>query len=152
METLLRVLQKDFPELTFKAANDFYWSPKEQSVYYTNVNKHQSDIWSLLHETSHGILNHKTFVTDFELLQLELAAWEKAKELAARYDITINTNHIEDCLDTYRDWLHKRSLCPSCSVKSLQEDANTYRCLNCNTAWHVSANRHCRPYRAKVVI
>lgn len=149
MEALLSTLQNDFPKLLFKAANDFYWSPKDQSVYYTNA-KRQSDIWSLLHETSHGILDHRTFGTDFELLQIELAAWEKAKELATRYRITININHVEDCLDTYRDWLHKRSLCPSCSVKSLQENASTYRCLNCNTAWNVSANRLCRPYRTRV--
>lgn len=149
METLLKALRQDFPNLTFKTSDDFYWSPKEQSVYYAHT-KRQSDIWSLLHEASHGILGHQTFVTDFELLQLELAAWEKAKELAIKYNITINPDHVEDCLDTYRDWLHKRSLCPSCSVKSLQEGASTYRCLNCSTAWRVSANRHCRPYRTKI--
>lgn len=151
MEALLKVLEKDFPKLAFKPSDDFYWSPKEQSVYYANSER-QSDIWSLLHETSHGILNHQTFVTDFELLQIELAAWENAKELAAKYNICIDTNHIEDCLDTYRDWLHKRSLCPTCGIKSLQESASTYRCLNCNTGWRVSANRHCRPYRAKIAI
>lgn len=149
MEALLRTLRQDFPRLSFKTSDDFYWSPQEQSVYYANA-KQKSDVWSLLHETSHGILDHQTFVTDFELLQLELAAWVKAKELALRYDIIIDTNHIEDCLDTYRDWLHKRSLCPSCGVKSLQESVSTYHCLNCNTAWRVSANRHCRPYRAKI--
>lgn len=149
METLLNTLKQDFPRLTFKAADDFYWSPQEQSVYYTNA-KRQSDVWSLLHEASHGILNHQTFITDFELLQLELAAWKKAEELAIRYNMILDINHVEDCLDTYRDWLHKRSLCPSCGVKSLQENASTYRCLNCDTAWRVSANRHCRPYRARI--
>ncbi len=149
METLLKLLQRDFPHLTFKAGADFFWSPKEQSVYFTNTQK-PSDIWSLLHETSHGLLGHKTFTTDFELLQIELAAWEKAKELANHYQITIDTDHIEDCLDTYRDWLHKRSLCPTCGIKSLQENTSTYRCINCNTAWRVSNNRHCRPYRAKI--
>ncbi len=149
MEVLLRALRKDFPGILFKSSDDFYWSPKENSVYYTDA-KRKSDLWSLLHETSHGILNHKTFGTDFELLQLELAAWEKAKRLAVMYHVVIDTNHIEDCLDTYRDWLHKRSLCPSCKVKCMQVNTATYRCINCNTAWRVSANRHCRPYRAKI--
>jgi hypothetical protein len=149
METLLKSLRKDFPAIGFESAEEFYWSPKDKNVYYKDA-KHSSDLWSLLHETSHGVLNHQTFGTDFELLQLELAAWEKAKELAVAYSITIDTDHIEDCLDTYRDWLHKRSLCPECSLKSLQEDHDTYRCLNCATSWHVSANRLCRPYRAKL--
>ncbi len=149
MEILLKTLRKDFPHIGFTLAEDFYWSPREQSVYYKNA-KRQSDLWSLLHETSHGILGHQNFHTDFELLQLEIAAWEKAKELANNYKITIDINHIEDCLDTYRDWLHKRSLCPACNVKSLQEDSNTYKCINCATAWQVSDSRLCRPYRARI--
>ncbi len=151
MEALLNTLRKDYPTLSFKTAKTFYWSPKDHCIYYANSKKPAS-LWSLLHETSHGILNHRTFGTDFELLQLELEAWEKAKELAKTYSITIDTNHIEDCLDTYRDWLHKRSLCPGCKVKSLQQDTDTYRCFNCDTTWRVSGNRLCRPYRAQIAV
>lgn len=149
MDTLLKSLSQDYPALTFKSGSEFYWSPKEQVVYHSNT-KRRSDTWTLLHEASHGILQHKTFTSDFELLQLELAAWEKAKELARHYRVSINLDHIEDCLDTYRDWLHKRSLCPSCGTKSLQATSVTYSCFNCNDTWRVSSSRLCRPYRARV--
>jgi hypothetical protein len=151
MQALLEGLTKDFPDLSFKIGSDFYWSPSEQVVYYTDKHK-PSDAWTLLHEASHGLLQHKTFRSDFELLQLELEAWEKAKQLARKYRIKINYMHIEDCLDTYRDWLHKRSLCPTCNMKSLQTSCSTYNCLNCNSQWSVSSNRLCRPYRARIAV
>jgi Domain of unknown function (DUF955). len=149
MDTLLKNLTRDYPSLTFKAGAEFYWSPKEQIVYHRG-SRRRSDAWTLLHEASHGILQHKTFKSDYELLQLELAAWEKARELAKHYSITIDLDHIEDCLDTYRDWLHKRSLCPGCGMKSLQEDSTTYSCFNCNEKWRVSSSRLCRPYRSRI--
>jgi hypothetical protein len=149
MDTLLGRLRSDFPALTIIRGDTFCWSPKEQIVYYAPTSR-PSDTWTLLHEASHGILQHTTFHSDFELLKLELDAWEKAKELADQYGVEISDDHIEDCLDTYRDWLHKRSLCPTCDMKSLQVDSSTYTCLNCDTSWRVSTNRLCRPYR-KVV-
>lgn len=149
MDTLLKGLSKDFPGITFQKGADFYWSPREQVVYYAGALR-KSDCWTLLHEASHGVLQHKTFKSDFQLLQLELEAWEKAKELASQYGFSISSDHIEDCLDTYRDWLHKRSLCPSCDMKSLQQDSSTYSCYNCNTTWRVTSSRLCRPYRARI--
>lgn len=147
MDTLLKQVITDFPGLHFSEGREFYWSPREKTVYYTQEN-HFTTPWTLLHEISHGLLEHKTFTSDFELLQLELAAWIKAKELASTYDVLIEENHIEDCLDTYRDWLHKRSVCPGCSTKSLQQTPGVYSCLNCSKEWRVSSNRLCRPYRA----
>lgn len=148
MKALLKQLGKEFPQLTFKEADTFYWSPKDASVYYVNGNNDRNT-WSLLHETSHGALNHKTFTTDYELLQLELAAWEKAKEIGEKYDVIIDPDHIEDCLDTYRNWLHKRSLCPDCNVKALQKASQIYQCINCDQEWQVSSSRFCRPYRIR---
>lgn len=146
MEQLLKSLRSTYPSLHFRKSTEFYWSPKEQIVYYTS-GTNITDTWTLLHETSHGILQHTTFKTDFELLRLEIAAWEFAKTLAQTFNITIDEDHIEDCLDTYRDWLHKRSLCPTCGVKSLQINERTYGCINCSANWRVSTNRLCRPYR-----
>jgi len=111
--------------------------------------KGENALWSLLHETGHALLGHTTYKADFELLQLEVAAWEKAKEIAKVLEITINNDHIEDCLDTYRDWLHKRSVCPNCTTQCLQQDdLSHYRCYNCHTKWKVSTNRFCRAYRS----
>lgn len=149
MHTLLSLLQKDFPELHFEAGQKFTWSPKTASIIYNKASAKDDTVaaWSLLHEAGHALLEHSTYASDFELLNMEVEAWAKAKELAQGYDIAIDSDHIEDCLDTYRDWLYARSTCPNCTVCSLQIDNRTYHCFNCGTKWQVSASRHCRPYR-----
>ena len=79
-------------------------------------------------------------------------AWHKAQELGDKYGYKIDLDHIQDCLDTYRDWLYKRSLCPFCSTSSLQSDERTYKCFNCGSQWHVSKSKLCRPYRRKALV
>jgi hypothetical protein len=140
---ILPKLQRDFPDIAFTEGSDFYWSPQQQTVFYAS----QGDAWSLLHELSHALLGHARYQSDFELLALEVAAWDKARVLAPDYGVTIDEDHIQDCLDTYRDWLHQRSTCPRCGTKSLQTDAQHYQCFNCQTIWKVTASRFCRPYR-----
>jgi hypothetical protein len=148
MKTLLDRLQTDHPELTFVEGESFYWSPKDKSVTYMHISTlPEVASWSLLHEVSHGILGHKDYSSDFELVQLEVAAWQHARVIAKDYGIKINPEHIQDCLDTYRDWLHRRSTCPACGTVSLQQDSRTYKCINCSTIWNVSHSRFCRPYR-----
>lgn len=148
MEKLLELLQADYPTLHFTAGNAFRWSPKNQEIQYVLTSKRASDSWSLLHETGHALLKHAAYKLDFELIALELAAWQKAEELAARYNIIIDKDYIENCLDSYRDWLHRRSICPSCGTQALQLDKGTdYRCFNCQHIWHVAPSRFCRSYR-----
>jgi len=101
----------------------------------------------MLHELAHATLGHNSYETDFELLLLEVAAWDKAKALARDYGETIDDEHVQDCIDTYRDWLYQRSNCPACSTTSLQESAVSYKCFNCGSSWTVTASRFCRPYR-----
>ncbi|CAN5454768.1 hypothetical protein BH10PAT3_BH10PAT3_5050 [soil metagenome] len=150
MQELLSTLATDYPDIKFVKGDIFYWSPKNSSVTYA-AGSTQPEIskWSLLHEVSHGILGHKNYYSDFELMQLEVAAWQQARLLARSYGIQIDPEHIQDCLDTYRDWLHLRATCPSCGTVSAQKDPNTYECFNCRTVWHVSNSRFCRPYRRK---
>ncbi len=108
-------------------------------------------MWSLLHETGHALLGHHSYKADFELLKLELAAWERARQIGQEVDVDIDENHIQDCLDTYRDWLYKRSICPSCGTKCLQQDDFThYSCFNCRAVWRVSASRFARSYRRQL--
>ncbi len=151
MLQLLENLHKDYPDLTFSQGDSFYWSPKDRVITYANQSTQpEVSSWSLLHEVSHALLGHSQYETDFELVQLEVEAWQYASTLADNYHIKINPEHIQDCLDTYRDWLHRRSSCPSCSTVSTQENTRTYRCFNCKTTWHVSNSRFCRPYRRLV--
>lgn len=148
MTTLLHKLFADFPALTFQAGAQFCWSPKDRQVIFrAEAMEETLGGWSLLHEVGHALLDHSTYTSDFELLQMEAAAWEEARKLAHTYGYDIDPDHIQDCLDTYRDWLHRRSTCPACGNRSLQENARTYACFNCSTKWNVSASRFCRPYR-----
>jgi hypothetical protein len=153
MPTLLKDLRKSFPAVQFVPSDSFYWSPRKRAVHYNPdvLQTNQGD-WSLLHELGHALLEHQSFNSDYELVKLELSAWEKAKELADNHAISIDPDHIEDCLDSYRDWLYLRSTCPTCSNCSQQIDAHTYRCFNCNGTWQVSSSRKCRSYRKKLVV
>ena len=147
MDKLVNKISIRYPQLQFRQADHFYWSPKEQIIFYQNK---ACDIfyWKLLHEISHALLGHKSYHSDVELLQLEVAAWDKAQQLAVEFKLPpIDDNYTQDCLDTYRDWLHKRSTCPTCGTRSLQESVENYHCFNCQTEWHVSSSRFCRTYR-----
>lgn len=148
MSKLLVALKKDHPKLVFRAHERFYWSPNTGEVFYDKARiESEAGEWALLHEVGHAILGHQTYESDVELVKLEAAAWEKAKEIGKTYNITLSEDHIQDCMDTYRDWLHQRSACPRCNTRSLQQDASTYKCFNCGQIWRVSSSRFCRPYR-----
>lgn len=149
MQELIGKLRLQYPNLKYKSAPQFSWSPETGEIFYKKGVDDETSQWSLLHETGHALLGHKTYTTDFELLRLEVEAWQKARSVGQELDITIDEDHIQDCLDTYRDWLHKRSICPNCSTQSLQQGESTnYRCHNCHTTWKVSKNRFCRAYRS----
>jgi hypothetical protein len=148
MSLLLSKLVLDFPALSFQAGTQFCWSPKHKQIYYlAEAISETLGQWSLLHEVGHGTLGHTGYSSDFELVQLEAAAWKAAEQLAQTYGCPIDPDHIQDCLDTYRDWLHRRSTCPLCGIRCLQANVREYRCFNCQTKWHVSSSRFCRPYR-----
>lgn len=149
MEKLIEELSKDFPDLEFIVGDTFSWSPKTKQITYNNKATKNSKIktWSMLHEVGHALLDHQDYGSDFELLLLETAAWDKACALAAKYAVSIDPDHVQDCLDTYRDWLHRRSTCPQCGIKNFQSSSTHYTCHNCSAVWRVSSDRFCRPYR-----
>jgi hypothetical protein len=149
MQPLIKTLSTDFPDLKFAAGTSFYWCPATHEIYYRKSKQASlADKWSLLHEVSHATLGHTAYATDLELVQLEVAAWDTACKLGIKYDIKINADYMQDCIDTYRDWLYRRSVCPSCGTQNLQSDAGShYQCFNCHSTWHVSSSRFSRPYR-----
>lgn len=149
MHDLLSQLKKTFPEITFVAGEFFCWSPASKTVTYVLPASDRTGPWSLFHEIGHAVLDHTTYDSDMELIELEAAAWEKAQNIALAYDVKIDSDYIQDCMDTYRDWLHQRSSCPVCESRSLQQDARQYHCHNCGQVWTVSTSRFCRPYRLK---
>lgn len=153
MRQLAKTLAAEFPQLSFRPGNKFYWSAPTAEVVYNASASGDTALWSLLHETSHALLNHQSYRNDFELIEMEVAAWEHAKQLSQQFGLPpIDENHLQDCLDTYRDWLHKRCVCPRCGTKNLQADSQHYHCFNCSTRWRVTTSRFCRTYRTKVSI
>lgn len=106
-------------------------------------------MWTILHELSHALLDHQSYTTDFNLLGKELAAWDHARILAEKYGFAIDEAHIQDCLDSYRDWVYARSICPTCESQGIQYSKALYGCLNCDCMWKVTYARFCRPYRLK---
>jgi hypothetical protein len=151
METnkLISKLRQAFPQFTFTAAKQACWSPETQQVYYDADSDIETSTWSLFHELGHALLNHKSYNTDVDLLQKEVAAWAKADNIAKSFSMNIDEQYAENCLETYRNWLYKRSTCPECGTHGIQSGSQQYHCLNCKAQWSVSTSRFCRPYRGK---
>lgn len=146
---IVDALRNRYPTFAYRKGSHFSWSPETKEIVYDSTRSGAILGWSILHETAHALLEHSNYRADFELLQLEVSAWERAKVLAHEFGIKIDENHIQDCLDTYRDWLYQRSVCPRCNNKSLQQEVAThYQCFNCHAAWKVTPSRFCRAYRA----
>src|ERR1700694_1828070 len=80
---LLTQSSKNYPYLRFTPDINFYWSPQDKSVHF-NPQKLSSikGKYSLIHEVAHGLLGHISYNTDYELLSYEVAAWDKAVEIA----------------------------------------------------------------------
>lgn len=146
--TLLNRCKKQVPAIKFVEASTFYWSPKTRTIYMNKAALgNEEGQWALLHEVAHASLSHQSYSSDASLLMLEVEAWQTAQAMGRELDVQISEDHIQDCLNTYRDWLYARSTCPRCMLNSLQTDDITYVCLNCSTRWSVSQSRFCRPYR-----
>jgi hypothetical protein len=148
MKNLIKLLERDYPAIAFRQSSIAQWSPQSHQVSYVST-EDPAGVWSTLHELGHALLDHRSYESDVSLLQMEVDAWKKAIELAELYAVTISEEHMQHCLDTYRDWLHKRSTCPTCGKHGLQQSNALYRCLNCQGTWMVSSTRFCRPYRLR---
>jgi hypothetical protein len=145
---LLHKLITEYPDVKFKPGRFFKWSADKKTLFYNLSLKNASAL--LLHELSHVVLGHNDFELDVELVNKESVAWKYAqKELAPLYNVTITDNEIEDAMDSYREWLHKRSLCPDCNTSAFQTKTGIYKCLACTCQWHANdaRERHLRRYK-----
>lgn len=139
--SLLDRLTADYPELTFQAGDHDRWSPAEQTVYYDQAAK---DSATLLHELSHALLKHIDYDKDIGLIDMERDAWAYAADtLGPKYGVAIDDDIVQDSLDSYRDWLHARSTCPTCSSTGIQTQSNGYKCVACRATWLVNDARIC---------
>jgi hypothetical protein len=119
----------------FKKSAQFLWSFDKQTIYYSDI---PNGYVYLFHELAHALLGHNNYNRDIRLLAMERDAWNKSIEIANVYDIKINDDIVQSNLDTYRDWLHNRSICPKCQANGMQINKSVYKCLVCNHKWHVN--------------
>lgn len=138
--SVLARLRNDFPNITFKKDSNFLWSPENQTIHYSDS---QNDAL-LIHEVAHALLDHKNYTRDINLLKMERDAWTYAStNLADRYQVVISPSVIDEMLDSYRNWMHERSLCPNCQSTGVQTARKTYTCVACESKWYVNEARSC---------
>ena len=136
---------RDYPNLTFTASDTFRWIPSTNTIEYASTVTEQEP-YLLLHEIGHASLQHDTYTSDIELLDMEREAWHYAlSTLVPRYglDHTVAQSIADDALDSYREWLHRRSTCPTCSAVGIESTKHHYVCLVCEQTWRVNEARSC---------
>lgn len=127
--TFLAKIKSDFPSLKFIPGERFTFRPPK-----TVVVEPEGDPLLLLHEIGHALSGEYDFKTEVGRLKIEVKAWEKAKELAPKYEIDIDEDLIEGELDSYRDFLHQKSRCPNCGLTRFQTPDGTFYCPRCDVA------------------
>lgn len=146
--SLINKLKSDYPNITFKKSAKFAWSFEDKTIFYND--KLDNYQYFLFHELAHAILNHANYTQDIELISMERNAWDKAGIISKKYQIDIDDDFIQTNLDTYRDWLHQRSLCPNCGSNGLQTKNSDYHCLACNHKWRVNQAKDCALRRYEI--
>lgn len=128
LRDLISKIKADYPNFTFKTGRKFAFRyPKTITIGPSEP----FDSLLLLHEVSHALLGHRDYSRDIDRVKMESEAWEKAKELANHYGVETDENLIQDELDTYREWLHKKSCCPKCGLTRYQTSDQIYHCPRC---------------------
>ncbi len=146
---LLKAITADYPEISFIKSAVFSWSSQENIIHFNAKSPHASAF--LLHELGHAVLGHSSYKQDISLLKIERDAWHIASTaLSDRYKVEVSDLIIQETLDTYRDWLHKRSLCPTCHVSGLQTFHGNYLCIACGCRWKTNEARTCALRRVKI--
>lgn len=129
--TFLEKVRADFPDIRFIYGKRFSFRPPRTVVIAKDCDSGSGPLL-LLHELGHALSHHYTFKTEVERLKIEVEAWEKARELAPLYKITIDDELIEGELDSYRDFLHQKSRCPLCGLTRFQTPDGVFHCPKCD--------------------
>ncbi len=143
-------MRGEFLELRFREGRKFMYRPVRTVVFERRegggsaINAgREGESWDennlklqLLHEIGHALSGHRTFKLDLERLKMEREAWEKAKILCEKYGevcgVRYDEEFVEAEMDTYREWLHRRSLCRKCGLTRYQTEQGQYFCPWCD--------------------
>ena len=126
--TFLAKIKSDHPEFNFRKGERFSFRPPKTITVGPDE---KNDELLLLHELGHAMSGHKAFNTGAERLKMEREAWEKARELASSYDVEFDDSLAEAELDTYRDWLDKKTRCKKCGLTCYQTPDEVIHCPRC---------------------
>lgn len=126
--TFLAKIKSDFPEFRFIDGVRFSFRPPKTIVVGP---KEPNDSLLLLHELGHALSGHRSFDTEVGRMKMEREAWDKARELTLKYGVGYDEELVEGELDTYRDWLHKKTRCPKCGLTRFQTPDGKYHCPRC---------------------
>lgn len=150
IHSLIKTLKSRHSRLLFEEADEFWWSPNTETIFYSPSAPHAEAL--LIHELSHALLRHTYYTRDIELVAMETEAWDEAKkyiQTLTHTPVIIKDDIIQDHLDTYREWLHSRSTCPNCSANGYQTGPSSYQCPACTQTWRVNEARICALRRYK---
>lgn len=154
-QAFLQKLISDYPQFRF-CLNQKRFSFRYAEPSHSNSNSAKSTIFigppqpfftlQTLHELGHALSRHKDYTTHIKRLKIESEAWEVAKMVLEKYQEQAKTDqelakilpewnqdYVEDCLDTYRDWLHTKSKCKKCGQTRYQTKDGKYHCPFCET-------------------
>ena len=133
-QAFVQKISEQYPNLRLKQGKKFTFRPP-RTIFYeekgTGLSLNEYKL-SLLHELGHALLKHRNFPTDAERVKMERAAWERARELCTECSVDYEEEWVEEHLDTYRDWLHQKSLCPVCGLTRYQTMDGEYHCSFCD--------------------
>ncbi len=134
MDNFIVRMKEMYPFLNFREGEKFAFRPERTIIYEPMAGWDEQNNYQLcfLHEIGHAILKHWDFKTDPERLKMERAAWEKARELALGLGVEYDEDLVEERLDSYRNWLHRRSSCPKCGLTRFQTAQGAYVCPQCD--------------------
>lgn len=137
-----------FPQHTFLPAAFFSYDAADEVINYSPIAiKNNNGKLALLHEISHCELGHFHYQSDLQLYAMEIDAWRYTQKLAERFGISIHQDYIEECLESYNQWIEKRGTCPNCGVFCAQITETEFECYNCSTRWRVNTSPQVRTTR-----
>lgn len=126
LHKLIVQLKMDYPKIRFRLGKKFAFRPP-RTIFFA-----EGQELELLHELGHARLEHNFYTTDIERLRMERAAWEEARRLCDQYAVEYDQEFVEMALDSYRDWLHRRSQCSKCGLTRYQTRDGKYHCPSCD--------------------
>ncbi len=130
IKKLIKMVQHDYPQFRVIEGKKFAFRPPKTIIVGPFAPFCEL---TFLHELGHALCGHKCFRLDLERIKIENEAWDKAKALAAIYKVPIDEDYIQDELDSYREWLHKKSRCPNCGLTRYQTTDSLYHCPRCES-------------------